>query len=828
MCIAVLVVALSGVAWAETKEIAGIVVDEAGNPVAGASFTVLGMKTGAAWDFGVLGETKTGLDGRFSLSLDAAVVKPRQTFLAARHPDYGLAWTMDFMLSAKGEDLSNVRLTLPKRGSVQGKVSDAAGRPVKGAVVTAWISPKDVNKRSYLPPCEALLSATTGADGTFTLDGLPQNTAVVLRVAHPEFVVELEGVPESPERGFIGTIDVGAKDITVKLEPGATVEGRVTWEGTGKAAAQAEVSAIPVQAGRDVLASLLGVVKAQTDENGSYVLKGLAPAPYSLRVSHPDGVAAPKRVELAAAAHLTGQDITLGKGVLVAGKFVKAGAGEPVSGAQLFIQRKDEGGSAYPVVVEVRPDGTFECRVAPGDITLSANVISGSLSQEQRTREMTLVAGQDKTDLIFEVEPPVMFKGKVIGPDGKAVAGAKVSTKWGGEQVPVETAQDGTFELPLPPWFRFDNYQVFFVEATHPDLTGYRGLLGKRLQSKEDATGEIRLTPVGVIRGRVVGVDGKPIPSAKVSTQVRSEQNGISDGHYECDAAGRYEVKDAVGGAEYAVLAQADKYGQCLSGQFTLDPGGTHEVEDLTLVVADKSVEGTVEDENGSPLANVQLQCYGQGTGNRNAQSDAKGHFRIENLVDESLQVWAWYNGPNGNLQGRAQPMAGDADVKIVMGQQAQPENPEERKARLLVDKEAPGLEVDAWVHGDAATLESLRGVPVVLAFWDSAHPSSPDMVALLNRLCEKHPNVPVIAVHSVAGQDPAAARAALKKLVKEQGVQFRVAMDKPGKGPGATCEKYKAKPPSVYLIDAEGKVRFQDLPLPAVEEVVQTLIGEK
>jgi peroxiredoxin len=144
------------------------------------------------------------------------------------------------------------------------------------------------------------------------------------------------------------------------------------------------------------------------------------------------------------------------------------------------------------------------------------------------------------------------------------------------------------------------------------------------------------------------------------------------------------------------------------------------------------------------------------------------------------------------------------------------------------VDKEAPGLEVDAWVHGDAATLESLRGVPVVLAFWDSAHPSSPDMVALLNRLCEKHPNVPVIAVHSVAGQDPAAARAALKKLVKEQGVQFRVAMDKPGKGPGATCEKYKAKPPSVYLIDAEGKVRFQDLPLPAVEEVVQTLIGEK
>ncbi|MCK5558717.1 MAG: hypothetical protein KAJ01_10075 [Candidatus Hydrogenedentes bacterium] len=53
------------------------------------------------------------------------------------------------------------------------------------------------------------------------------------------------------------------------------------------------------------------------------------------------------------------------------------------------------------------------------------------------------------------------------------------------------------------------------------------------------------------------------------------------------------------------------------------------------------------------------------------------------------------------------------------------------------------------------------------------------------------------------------------------------MAEDKPlsSRYAGATFEKYKAKRlPAVYIIDREGKVRYQELPLEAVEAAVQTV----
>jgi peroxiredoxin len=149
----------------------------------------------------------------------------------------------------------------------------------------------------------------------------------------------------------------------------------------------------------------------------------------------------------------------------------------------------------------------------------------------------------------------------------------------------------------------------------------------------------------------------------------------------------------------------------------------------------------------------------------------------------------------------------------------------EPAKAPSLVNQEAPALEVATWVAGKAATLESLRGAPVVLAFWDSGHSSSADMIAVLKQLGEKHPNTVVIAIHR-AGAD----QVALEKLVKDEALKCAVAIDKaaPGTSPGATSAKYKAKPPSVYIIGPDGKVAFQDLAPATAEEALATLISGK
>jgi hypothetical protein len=92
---ALLVLAMAVVcfgAWAQTQEIAGIVVDAEENPVAGARIKVLTMELGTIWQFEVTAETETGADGRFSLAPDGEKVTGFFSFYAVQHPDYGLAW----------------------------------------------------------------------------------------------------------------------------------------------------------------------------------------------------------------------------------------------------------------------------------------------------------------------------------------------------------------------------------------------------------------------------------------------------------------------------------------------------------------------------------------------------------------------------------------------------------------------------------------------------------------------------------------------------------------------------------------------------------------
>ena len=69
----------------------------------------------------------------------------------------------------------------------------------------------------------------------------------------------------------------------------------------------------------------------------------------------------------------------------------------------------------------------------------------------------------------------------------------------------------------------------------------------------------------------------------------------------------------------------------------------------------------------------------------------------------------------------------------------------------------------------------------------------------------------------------------ALRELVEKENIAFRVALDKPSFSdyPGAMFEKCNVtKPPSVYIIGADGTVKFQDLALAVVEEAVERVIA--
>jgi peroxiredoxin len=143
-----------------------------------------------------------------------------------------------------------------------------------------------------------------------------------------------------------------------------------------------------------------------------------------------------------------------------------------------------------------------------------------------------------------------------------------------------------------------------------------------------------------------------------------------------------------------------------------------------------------------------------------------------------------------------------------------------------FIGKEAPELSAAAWVNVEPVTLASLRGNPIVLVFWDSADESSAELIKILNSLAAERRDLAVIAVHSADAD-----QSGLQELAKKEHTAFRIVIDEEvwGTWPGATFRKYRIKrPPAVFIIDAEGKVRFQDIPLEAAAEALKSLLDEQ
>jgi len=147
-------------------------------------------------------------------------------------------------------------------------------------------------------------------------------------------------------------------------------------------------------------------------------------------------------------------------------------------------------------------------------------------------------------------------------------------------------------------------------------------------------------------------------------------------------------------------------------------------------------------------------------------------------------------------------------------------------RPRVALDVEAPELDVAAWLHGELTSLAALRGKTVVLAFWDSADTACDDLPPVLNSLLRTYAGsgVEIISIHASTGDAEQ-----VKKYVAGRSIAYRVALDNPSPNKrykGVTFQMYTVHSvPAFYIIDKDGKVRYQDIPIRAVEEAVQALL---
>lgn len=308
--------------------------------------------------------------------------------------------------------------------SLRGRlVASESNVPVAGAKLFLELTPRGFARmtRTGEPQVPA---ATAGADGAFTLRGIPSSRAHELRVEAPgrrRQRIQVPGLSKGEERN-LGDLP---------LDEGAAVEGRVT-DPAGAPIQGAVVLArrAPQGGGPMMMGSWPLDIESTTDSQGRYKLDGLGPdegiVVSAVSEGRIAGTSSPV-VPRIGSPTLVG-DIVLREGKEVTGRIVER-SGAPV--AQANIQFNRMGGPGFggmdfmldnraqkPVVTDA--DGRFRIR----GLDDRAIEIEAEASGRGNAKKSGVTPGT--RDLVLELEPYAVVRGKLVpapGVDAKALAG---------------------------------------------------------------------------------------------------------------------------------------------------------------------------------------------------------------------------------------------------------------------------------------------------------------------------------------------------------------------------------------------------------------------
>lgn len=294
--------------------LAGVVVDDAGRPVAGVDVRVV---TRGHVDWRPRRQAFTGDDGRFAI----AGLPRRAVEVVAWHPT-GASPILPADLAAK--PAHDLRLVLAITGAITGVVVDPAGEPVGDAQVVADPEGNGTNSARAEWSVRGVQTIVTDSAGAFRFAGLPAGSYRV-RAAHPaapeQALWQGKGVAARP----------GGAPLRITLSPDGGLTGKVAFA-DGKTP---PLFAVELDDGWAV---------PFATKDGSFTLD--APnGTVAVRISGPGFI--PKRLEAKIA---DGKRTDLGTITVEAGRSVSGrvtdGAGKPVAGARVAAGTLLSGGGA--------------------------------------------------------------------------------------------------------------------------------------------------------------------------------------------------------------------------------------------------------------------------------------------------------------------------------------------------------------------------------------------------------------------------------------------------------------------------------------------------
>ncbi len=548
------------------------------------------------------------LAGRYGLSASARGLQPAH-FPGEGDPPLaivaGKTLTVDLILTGVGRE-------------VTGRVVDALGGPVAGAVVEA--------QRGWRGPADAV--TLSRPDGTFEL-WMPEGALSVRASA--------EGY--GAERRFVVAPSTG---IELRLTPGATIQGQVLWAETGTPGSHAQVSA------RDDSGRRGGRERTVlADADGAFSLDGLAPGRYQLVAELPEGYgegdaavavgllenAGPVRIALRTAASLRIQ--------------LRFDDDAPCTDGGATVFRLPAGPFQRG---RSTPDGIVELTsLLPGEYRLRARCADGYGADDEEDRFVTLAAGElASTTVRFERGTTV--RGRMLRGDGSPITRAFVFLLHDerGQEDATRVDGDGAFS------FRGVQPGSYALEPR----VSWRSPLAEAIAVQVPEGGaeqDIVIDESARVEG-VVESGGRSLAFAEVTLAgagpgVTTVTDG--DGRFFFDPVpfGTYVPRVRLGGQSLEVDSPQRLEVESTATQSLL----------IATESTDGQIRGRVVDASGAALADVLVNVENAAggrrqpfrSGSRPVLTDGAGRFEIDELADDEYAVVAVRpTGGAGRVEG--------------------------------------------------------------------------------------------------------------------------------------------------------------------------------
>ena len=455
-------------------------------------------------------------------------------------------------------DVGTKSITLVSGGRVSGRVVADDPRAVAGLTVRVNSSTGGRGGANA-----GLATATTDGSGRFEVPAIAAGVVTVR-------VRPRDGSPDLPARVARKALEAGrGVDVEIPLRRGVRVVGEAVDDRDGRPIAGAVISVVP--------SGPFEPSRVRTDAQGrfeAYVPSGLVshrvlkvPAPYLC----PPEFVGPRPVEVPAAiAKFELPKVALTRGADLKGS-VLDGLDRPVGGARvvaswtMFDGRTRAPRSAHATS---RADGSFVL----GPLAPDAQVAVVASAGESSTDEPVAVRPSEaKAIRLTLVEPDaVALGGRVVGTDGRAIAGASVRI-WSIRRSPSGSVEastpvrfDGSDELKTDPDGRFRTPRRLRLDRDYLAMASADGHLAGRARplrpvGPDGARFSDLVLPVEpnrvAIEGRVVDREGRPV----VGAGVRTSADGPCCRRATTDADGRFRLVEVPDGHAF-LFAEAEGF----------------------------------------------------------------------------------------------------------------------------------------------------------------------------------------------------------------------------------------------------------------------------